>query len=255
MLTNAANLCRRGGGFAPFASSWGHNLQHVAGWSVTEMTWLKEELPKHLRFHCSCCRIRRNHRRRGMVTLGHDRIWHRPQQMLREEFGNRGNTRKPCAPSTLPPVSPHLQLRAIASSGLPRKDKAEIVPPTDVVLWPAPHLCSIQKTQSHLGRGSPGNGCSLFPTQKPPWLQETSPEGFKALCNYWVLQCNYQHQDSAKYSAQFLGIQDLYWKYPKSSQSCHLPLLTTVFQAPTATSHSTFLSVRGRYCSALSEQL
>lgn len=262
LAQNADQCCKslqRAGSFVPFASSWGHNLQHMAGWSVTEvtgtLTWLKEELPKHLRFHCSCCKIRRNYRRIGM---DHDHIWHQPQQMPRDEYGNRGNTRKPSCPFHPPPsLSPPLA-QGHCLLGLPRKDKAEIVSPTDVVLWPAPPLCSTPRTQprlSHPGRGSPGNGSSPFPTQKPPWLQETSPEGFKALCNYWPLQCNYQHQDSAK--AQFLGIQDLYWKYPQSRQSWHLPLLTSFSGTYSHISQhrtSTFLSVRDRHCSVPSEQ-
>lgn len=93
--------------------------KNMARWSVTEitgtLTWLKEELCKHLRFHCSCCKIRRNHRRTGTVTLGQVHIWHWSQQMPREEYGSRGSTRKVCPsqpPSSLSPPQGHCLLRA-----------------------------------------------------------------------------------------------------------------------------------------------
>lgn len=172
----------------------------MAGWSVTETTGTFEELHKHLIFHCSCCKMR-SHRRIRMVTLGHVRIWHQPQQMPREEYGNRASTRKSPCPSHSPPsLSPppaqgHCLLRAaqkrqsrdcftnwcgtLASS-------TSLLHPKDISLCPkGSHL-------SHPGRGSPGIGSSPFSTQKPSRLQETSPEGLKGLCNY---------QDSAK--AQF----------------------------------------------------
>lgn len=227
----------------------------MAGWSVTEMTGtltrLKEELPKQLRFPYSCCKIRRNHRRVRMVTLGHVRLWHRPQQMPREEHGNRASTIKPSCPSYHPPSLSPPPAQGIASSGLPREDKAEIVSPTDVVLWLAAHLCYVWRTQSclsHPCRGSPGIGSSLFSTQNPSWLKETSPEGFKALCNY---------QDSAE--AHFLGIQDLYWKYPKSSRvlapsTAHYSF-SGIYSCISQHRTRIFLSVTDRYCSALSEQL
>lgn len=76
-----------------------------------------------------------------MVTLGHVRLWHRPQQMPREEHGNRASTMKPSCPSYHPPSLSPPPAQGIASSGLPREDKAEIASPTDVVLWLAAHLC------------------------------------------------------------------------------------------------------------------
>lgn len=133
-------------------------------------------LPKCLSFHYCCCKIWRNHRRISlrMVTLGHIHLWHWPQQIPREEYRNRASTYETFLPLILsPPTSCHLQLRALpfqAVTGLPRKDKAEIVSPTDLVLWLAPRFCYVQRTQSclsHLCRGSPGFGPSLFSTQKP----------------------------------------------------------------------------------------
>ena len=91
-------FAEKGGGFVPFASSRGHHLQRMAGWWVTKipgpLSWLKEELPKHLSFHYSCCKIWRNHRRMSlrMVTLGHVHLWYWPQQMPREEYRNRAST-------------------------------------------------------------------------------------------------------------------------------------------------------------------
>lgn len=114
-----------------------------------------------------------------MVTLGNVHLWHWPQQMPREEDGNRAGTMKPSCPSYHPPSLSPPPAQDIASSGLPREDKAEIVSPTDVVLWLAPHLCYVQRTQSclsHPCRGRPGIGSSLLSTQKPSWLQETSPD-------------------------------------------------------------------------------
>lgn len=156
------------------------------------LTWLKEELPKCLSFYYSCCKIWRKHRRISlrMVTLRHVHLWHWPQQMPREEYTNRAST---YCPHTVPSTSHHLQLRALplqAVTVLPRKDKAEVVSTTHLVLWLTPHFFYIRSTRSclsHPCKGRPGFGPSLFSTQKPPWLQETSPEGFKVLCNYWIL--------------------------------------------------------------------
>lgn len=102
-------FAERGGGFGPFASSRGHNLQHTAGWSVTKipgpLTWLKEELPKRLSFHYCCHKIWRNDRRMSlrMVTLGHVHLWHWSQQMPREEYRNRASTYETFLPLILSP--------------------------------------------------------------------------------------------------------------------------------------------------------
>lgn len=201
-----------------------------------------------------------------MVTLGHVHLLAlataNVQGRVQEQSKHIWNLP---APHTVPPTSRHLQLRALplqAVTGLPRKDKAEVVSPTDLVLWLAPHFCSVQRTQSclsHPCRGSPGFGPSLFSTQKPSWLQKTSPEGFKVLSNYWILSCNYQHTSRDPAKAQFLGITGLYWKYPNSSQVLAPSVAHYSFSG--IHSHisqhrtSTFLRMRDRYCSALSEQL
>lgn len=78
-----------------------------------------------------------------MVTLSHVHLWQGPQQMPREEHGNTASTMKPSCPSYHPPSLSPPPAQDIASSGLPREDKAEIVSPTDVVLWLAPHHISV----------------------------------------------------------------------------------------------------------------
>lgn len=155
------------------------------------------------------------------------------------------------APHTILPVSPHLQLRALPPQGCPEKTKQRLF---HQLMWYfgwlhiSVYVWRTQSCLSHPCRGSPGIGSSLFSTQKPSWLKETSPEGFKALCNY---------QDSAE--AQFLGIQDLYWKYPKSSRvlapsTAHYSF-SGIYSCISQHRTRIFLSVTDRYCSALSEQL
>lgn len=190
-------FAERGGGFVPFASSQGHNLQHMAGSQRYQGLWLdwkrnclnasvfiiaavKYVKPQESKSKNgdtgSCPSLGTGHANvQGKVQEQSKHIWNLP------------------APHTVPPTSRHLQLRALplqAVTGLPRKDKAEVVSPADLVLWLAPHFCYVQRTQSclsHPCRGSPGFGPSLFSTQKPSWLQKTSPEGFKVLSNYWIL--------------------------------------------------------------------
>lgn len=135
----------RGGGFVPFQSTRGHNLQHTAECPVTKIpgpsTRLKEELPEHL---CSCCKIQRNHSRMSlrMVTLSHIHLWHWPQQMPRQEYRNRASTYETFLPLILS-LQP-LQ----AATGLPGKDKAEVISPAPVALWLAPHFCYVQRAQA-----------------------------------------------------------------------------------------------------------
>lgn len=47
-------------------------------------------------------------------------------------------------------------------------------------------------------------------------LQETSQKRFKALCNYWILQCNYQCASRDPAKALLLEIL-VYWTYSNSS--------------------------------------
>lgn len=157
---------------------------------------------------------------------------------------------------TLPPVSHHLQLRAIASSGLPRKDKAEIASPTGVVLWPVPHLCYIRRT-SHCVPKDPicrilagealGLALVLSQHKSHPDCKRHPQKGLKV----FAITKTQQKLSSKEYKIFTENIL-------KAVKSWHLPLLTTVFQASTATSHSTEqtpFSMWETYCSALLERL
>lgn len=91
-------------------------------------------------------------------------------------------------PSTLPPVSHHLQLRAIASSGLPRKDKAETVSP---LMWyfGQLHISVLSEGHGpvcHILAGDTLGMALVFNTKATLIARDipTSPEGSEVLCNY-----------------------------------------------------------------------
>lgn len=113
------------------------------------------------------------------------------------------------APHTIPSVCHH-QLRALPLQGCPEKTKQRLF---HQLMWYFGwlHISVMSEGHSPICRIPAGEALGLAlvcsPHRSHPDCKRHPQKGLQPFA---ITECNYQHQDSAE--AQFLGIQDLYWK-------------------------------------------